>query len=446
MATSLITIGRTGLAASRAALELTAQNIANASNADYTRRRIDQSELVTTGRIDRLQRSTLNGVTIGNVDRLGNEFTQRQVRASTSDLARIEAEIAGLRGAESALEQSGLYESLVDFEAALTLLESDPTDSALRTAAVESARQMAETFQFADFALGNARDLAEAELGAGIDKINGTASALARINLDLVGAREGTAGRAALLDARDAALRDLSQEIGIEVSFDQFGAAEVRLAVPGSPVLVSAASASTMSADITPGGPVEIRIDGAAVSPAGGNVAGRVAALADYTQRQSELDAAAAATIARANTAQAAGAALDGSPGQPLFSGTRASDITMVLGGGAGLAVAPAGSPAGSRDTGNLANLIAAFGADDGPIAGIDRTLLSLSSRIAGLDTTRDGLAIIRDSAVATMLAESGVDLDTEAANLVRLQQAFDANSRVIQVATELFDTILGLG
>ncbi|WP_407931998.1 flagellar basal body rod C-terminal domain-containing protein [Erythrobacter aurantius] len=44
------------------------------------------------------------------------------------------------------------------------------------------------------------------------------------------------------------------------------------------------------------------------------------------------------------------------------------------------------------------------------------------------------------------MLAESGVDLDTEAANLVRLQQAFDANSRVIQVATELFDTILGLG
>ena len=40
---------------------------------------------------------------------------------------------------------------------------------------------------------------------------------------------------------------------------------------------------------------------------------------------------------------------------------------------------------------------------------------------------------------------ETGVDLDTEAANLVRLQQAFEANSRVIQVATELFDTLLGL-
>jgi len=43
------------------------------------------------------------------------------------------------------------------------------------------------------------------------------------------------------------------------------------------------------------------------------------------------------------------------------------------------------------------------------------------------------------------LLTETGVDLDTEAANLIRLQQAFEANSRIIQVASDLFDTILGL-
>ena len=171
-----------------------------------------------------------------------------------------------------------------------------------------------------------------------------------------------------------------------------------------------------------------------------------MAALVDMAARTAELDAAAAATITRANAAQAAGAAPDGSPGQPLFSGSNASDISLALSSGAGLALAPAGSPAGSRDTANLGNLIAAFGANDGPIASIDRTLLSLSSRIAGLDTTRDGLAIIKSSAEAALLNETGVDLDVEAANLIRLQQAFEANSRVIQIATELFDTILGLG
>ena len=167
--------------------------------------------------------------------------------------------------------------------------------------------------------------------------------------------------------------------------------------------------------------------------------------MAEIFTRQADLDAAAVATVTRANAAQAAGVALDGSPGQPLFSGGGASDIALVLSDGAGLALAPAGSPPGSRDTANLGNLIAAFGADDGPINRVDASLLSLSSRIAGLDTTREGLAIINTSAEAELLSQTGVDLDTEAANLIRLQQAFEANSRVIQVASELFDTILGL-
>ncbi len=54
--------------------------------------------------------------------------------------------------------------------------------------------------------------------------------------------------------------------------------------------------------------------------------------------------------------------------------------------------------------------------------------------------------SIINSAAKAERLSQTGVDLDTEAANLIRLQQAFEANSRVIQVATNLFDTILGLG
>ncbi|MEL7317981.1 MAG: flagellar basal body rod C-terminal domain-containing protein, partial [Pseudomonadota bacterium] len=68
-----------------------------------------------------------------------------------------------------------------------------------------------------------------------------------------------------------------------------------------------------------------------------------------------------------------------------------------------------------------------------------------LSSRIAAQDVTRTGLAAIAQNAEATLLNETGVDLDTEAANLIRLQQAFEANGRVLQVATEIFDTLLAI-
>jgi len=41
--------------------------------------------------------------------------------------------------------------------------------------------------------------------------------------------------------------------------------------------------------------------------------------------------------------------------------------------------------------------------------------------------------------------AVSGVNLDEEAANLVRFQQAFQANSKVISITTALFDTLLSV-
>lgn len=40
----------------------------------------------------------------------------------------------------------------------------------------------------------------------------------------------------------------------------------------------------------------------------------------------------------------------------------------------------------------------------------------------------------------------SGVNLDEEAANLIRFQQAYQAAGKMIQVATTLFDTLIGLG
>ncbi|MEO1490079.1 MAG: flagellar basal body rod C-terminal domain-containing protein, partial [Pseudomonadota bacterium] len=176
-----------------------------------------------------------------------------------------------------------------------------------------------------------------------------------------------------------------------------------------------------------------------------GTLAGQATALQQMADYQSELDAIAADTIARANTSQGNGADATGAAGQPFFAGTNAGSISLALTSGTQIATAPAGSPAGSTDTSNLAALTASIGADDGPIAELDNLLLNTSSRIAALDVTRTGLASISQSADEALRAETGVDLDAEAANLIRLQQAFDANSRVLQVANELFNTILNL-
>jgi flagellar hook-associated protein 1 len=52
----------------------------------------------------------------------------------------------------------------------------------------------------------------------------------------------------------------------------------------------------------------------------------------------------------------------------------------------------------------------------------------------------------LADSAVATQQGMSGVNLDEEAANLIRYQQAYQAAAKMIDIASKVFDSILALG
>lgn len=445
MPTALFSIGRSGLNASRTSLELTGQNIANATNADFSRRSLGQSEAVGSGNIGLNSSDAFGGVQIGGIERAQSALVQRQARDSASALASTAAQLRGLRAAETALERTQLFDGLVGFEAALTRLESDPASAPLRTAALESARRLTGTFNTANETLANARSLTGGEAEADVLTVNTLTDDLARINRELVATREGSAGRAGLLDRRDAALRNLADQLGVSASFAENGTVTVSANGTPAAVLVNAGTAATFALATAADGTIAFSVDGAAFAPASGAMAGRAAALAGMADLQVQLDTLAGNVMALVNGAQAAGSDFAGAPGAPVFSGTGAGDIAVVMASGAGLATAPGGAPAGSRDAANLAGLLGGLAADSGPVAGANGMLLQLSSQVAGLDLRREGLGVVAASAQSELLKETGVDLDTEAANLVRLQQAFEANGRVIQVAADLFDTILAL-
>jgi flagellar hook-associated protein FlgK len=52
-------------------------------------------------------------------------------------------------------------------------------------------------------------------------------------------------------------------------------------------------------------------------------------------------------------------------------------------------------------------------------------------------------LGVVHDQAVQTRESAVGVNLDEEAADLIRFQQAYQANAKIIQVAGSVFDTLL---
>ncbi len=123
---------------------------------------------------------------------------------------------------------------------------------------------------------------------------------------------------------------------------------------------------------------------------------------------------------------------------------------------GAGFSLTLSGAPAdgdsftlvatgaNSRNNGNLAGFqtLRTSGAFESRVDGL------VGGNAAALEARRDlvdAQTAIRDGAVAQRDAASGVNLDAEAVDLLRFQQAFQASSRIIQVARENFQSILDI-
>ena len=99
---------------------------------------------------------------------------------------------------------------------------------------------------------------------------------------------------------------------------------------------------------------------------------------------------------------------------------------------------------------GNNKNILALIEWSKRPIIGgqtFSETYLALVSgvgtRSSMAELQREALQVVYDQAYNTREESSGVNLDDEAANLIRFQQAYQAAAQVIQAAQKAFDTLL---
>lgn len=444
MASDLLSIGTSGAQAARAALDVTSQNITNASTDGYVRRSVQLTEVSSASTYGQAGDVSLSGVRVGSVVRNADAFRQSEARRTNSDATRASTQVAGLQNVESAVEQSGAYDAIVTFEGSLQQLTSNPTDSTLRASVVAAAQSMASTMNVASTSLNQAAQGLQFEASAGVSQVNVLAGQLSNVNLALARGSNGTSDQSTLLDQRDSLLQSLSNYVDVTTNIAANGTVEVRVGGASGPQLVSGGTATTLSMATASDGTLSFALGSDPVTPAGGSLAGDAQALGKLKDVRSGLDSVASGVISAVNTAQTNGVALDGSTGTPMFTGTGAADIAVAFSDGSQIATAPAGAGANSRDQSNLTALQSAFSAAD-PANQTDALLFDISSAVQSATTTSTALSAIASTAQTTLAAQAGVSLDTEAANLVRYQQAFQASGRIIQVAQDTFNTMLAI-
>ncbi|OYY73116.1 flagellar hook-associated protein FlgK [Sphingomonas sp. 28-63-12] len=445
----LLSVGASGVRAYQSALTTTSDNIANAATPGYARRTATLSEVAAaSGRVSQGSAATGNGVVVLGINRAADAQRAAAVRTSGADLAKTETSATWLQGIESALTGNQLGDRLTSFFNAAKAVAADPTASTPRAALLESSGSVASAFAATARALDQIATDLDTTADNATTSLETLGASLAKINKGLASVAPNSSAQAQLLDQRDQILDQLSALSDISVVTDTSGRASVNLGGASGPAFVTAGGdvgyvTYVRAATGTVSFAVHLNGNSASLNPNGGALAGIVDGGQRIGAARTELSRIANDFVNDVNTVQAAGRDLDGNPGAALFAtGATATDISVVLTSGRGIAAAAVGG--GNRDNSNLAALEAlrTSGGYETDISGL------VAGNATALDqrkTVADAQNAIHDGAITARDQLTGVSLDSEAVDLLRYQQAYQASSKVIQVARDTFQTILDI-
>ena len=439
----LLYIGASGVRTYQAAIGTTSENITNSGTAGYVRRSVDVKEVAATKGV----RMSGNGSIATGLSRATNEFRNTEVRSSGSDLARTESGIAWLDRIEQVLTGNQLSGQLTSFFNAAQGVAANPAAVAPRAVMLESASTLAASFTGTGQALATAaNDLDLTGKDAARD-LTDFASQLDKVNQGLARSDDGSAMQMSLLDERDRLLEGMSALVDIDVSFDGQNRATVRAGGSSGPVLVDTAGAGQVTFNMSVTGASQFAVHRNAavqvIPVSGGAFAGITEGAQRIADARDAVNDLATRFVDGVNAVQAGGRNLDGLPGEPMFSaGDPPTDIALTLDDPRGIAAAAVGE--GTRGNGNL-TVLASLRTDGNFEGGIDDMVTGNAAALAARKNVAEAQGSIHDAAVAARDGVSGVDLDESAVELIRFQQAYQASSRVIQVARETFQNIFDI-
>jgi flagellar hook-associated protein 1 FlgK len=181
------------------------------------------------------------------------------------------------------------------------------------------------------------------------------------------------------------------------------------------------------------------------LTPVGGALAGIVDGAQRIADARVQMQGIAQNFVDGVNTVQAGGRDLDNNSGAAMFAidpskGT--AQVSVTLDDPRGIAAAAVGG--GQRDNTNLTAFATLRTTGNYENNVVDMTTTNASA-LAQRKSVADAQQTIRDNAVGARDSLSGVDLDTEAVDLMRFQQAYSAASRVIQVARDTIQSIIDI-
>jgi flagellar hook-associated protein 1 FlgK len=444
----LFVIGASGTKAYRTAMAAISENIANASTEGYTRRSVTTQESASSSAtmVYYQSRENFGGTQVSSINRASDPYLDATVRMTSQSLSSSTSRLRWMTDVQTALNDgaTGIGQRLSAMFGTMEKLAASPNDTSLRTTTLSSIEQVAESFRTTAADLKDSAAGIATEAQSSVSTVNSALDELASINNSLLRTQPGSSAYAQLLDSRDAAVKTVSDALNVSVSFGEHEQTSISF---GGTTLLSGNTATPLSLTVNADGTMALgTAAGALPDPGNGTLGGLFTSADVAAQRRSALDTLAAQFVTDMNAWHAQGLTTPttadpaGHAGVPLLSiGTGAESIAMLVTNTAELATR---SSDGTLN-GNLLTVSSTLRGAGSVEQGWTSLIAAHSTLTASTKTEQTAAQSRNDQAIAARENVSGIDLDVEAADLLRIQQAYSGCAKVLQVARETVDAIL---
>ena len=213
-----LNVARTGLTTSQAALQTVGNNIANASDENYTRQVVRQKS--TKPQEVRPGLFVGTGVDVTAVERQIDESVETRLRGSLADAkgtATSSQWLTRLEGVYDELSDQDISTGMSNFFNAWSSLANKPEDAGLRQVVVQQGSTLSDQFQATRSQIVSLRTELNDSIGSYTKQADDLASQVATLNKQISQAEDGDGQANGLRDQRDGLLKDLSSMLNVTV-------------------------------------------------------------------------------------------------------------------------------------------------------------------------------------------------------------------------------------
>ncbi len=451
-----LSIALSALTAQRVGIDTAGHNVANANTPGFSRQDVALVARVTSAALGGSVRSGLaqlgTGVDVAAIRRLRDTLLDGQIRRQSSALGRWETTSTLLGGVEYVFAEpadNNLGALLGKFWNAWDEVGNAPQNAGARSGLVGQAQVLAQQLNQAHERLVAAQRDLDARVSDGVREINGIAAEVARLNGEITHLEVGGAQANDLRDRRDLLLDRLAGLTAFAAFEDEQGAVAIYV---GGSALVDGVTVREMEVVIggTGFGQVAWTSDGLPANFTDGSLQALLQMRdVNLPAKLGQLDELAAALIEEVNALHRTGYGLDGTTGRDFFVGTGAHDVAVneELAANPSLVAAAAVDAAGD---GSLAQQIAELRQATAASLGgrtVDDFYAALVTQL-GTEVRQAADRSAEQTLVVQHLesrreAVSGVNLDEEATNLIRFQQAYAAAAQYLSTVDAMLDVLI---